>query len=85
MLHKPEHLATMTTRSYTSTYFDNIPWNDMGYARKPAAVKPSYDNKIPEMRRILGNTNIYDYYPGGKKDPMKKVNHGLKAKARAAN
>ena len=82
---RPEYLSTMTTRSYTSTYFDSIPWNELGYVKKSSG-KAGYDAKVPEMKRILGNnSNLYDYYPGGKKNPLRKVSHGHKAKTRAAH
>lgn len=80
---RSEYLSTMTTRSYTSTYYDNIPWNELGYVKKPSG-KPGYDTKVPEMKKILGNnSNLYEYYPGGKKNPLRKVNN--KSKARAAH
>jgi len=48
-----------------------MPWNELGFSR---VVKPEpAESREPEMKRILGNNNIYDYYPGGKKNPLKKI------------
>lgn len=39
------------------------------------------DTKVPEMKRILGSTNVYDYYPGGKKFHIKDLQSTPKIRA----
>lgn len=70
---RPEHLANRTTRSFTFTYYDSLPWSEIGFSQH--TPKSTGDgSKLPPMAKILGkNNNIYDYYPGGKKDPSRRL------------
>ena len=71
----------MTTRSYTSTYYTKLPWKtDMSLSPQKLLESKTIDS-TPEMKRILGKHNIYDYYPGGKRSHLRNIQPIPKIKA----
>lgn len=67
---RTEYFGLQTTRNFTSTYFDRLPWNDAIGGSNGNSKSCKTDDKIPGMKRILGKGNIYDYYPGGKRNQV---------------
>lgn len=66
---RPEYLGLRTARSYTTTYYQKLPWNSSGL---PAGHPFASDvgSGVAEMKKIMGNCNLYDYYPGGKRNQL---------------